>query len=90
MHDEFEMLGNGCCIEFVHPNFLIILTSEQVASVCKNDFATLFDLQAFVFDELVVEDVHHSDFVAEADNQVQATWVERKSMSLEIASEAQL
>lgn len=31
--DKFEILRDGCCVELVHPDFFVILTSKEVTSV---------------------------------------------------------
>ena len=58
---EFEVLGVSCGIELVHPDLLIVLASEQMATMGEHNLTTLLDQEALVGDELLVKNVHQTD-----------------------------
>ena len=90
MHDEFEVGGDRCSVELVHPDVFIVLAGEKVASIGEDDFTALLDRQSLVLNKFVVENVHHAHFVAKANDEVSAAWVESKSVSFEVTLHAQL
>ena len=53
-------------VEIEHLDVLIVLTSEQMSSIWEYYFATILDVQVFVLLDWVFKDVHHTDFVEEA------------------------
>ena len=80
--DEFEILRARRCVEFVDPDFLLLLACKEVATVGEDNLTTLLDLKLLVRDELLVQDVHKSDRIAEANDQVEARRVEGDRVGL--------
>lgn len=82
MSHKLEVLRQLGRVEFVDPNFFVILASKKMTSVRKHDLSALLDGKWLVGHELPVKNVHHSDTVAEADNKLQARGMKRNRVSL--------
>lgn len=69
---EVEDVGVGVCTG-----------GEKVASIAEPDLAAIFELELMVLFDCAGEHIHHGDFVvAESRQNVEATGVERHSVSL--------
>lgn len=84
MSDKLEDLGQLSRVELVHPDLFVVLAGKKVTTVREYDFAALLNWQLLVHHELLVQDVHQADIVAEANHKVQARGMERNCVRLHI------
>ena len=90
MGNELEILGNRGSVELVDPDFLIILACKEMTTVCKDDFSALFDWQALVCNQFLVQNVHQADRVTETNDEVKTGRMEGNGMSLVLRCIAEL
>ena len=50
MHHKFEVSGDRCRVELVHPDVFIVLACEILTTVSENNLAALLDRQTLVLD----------------------------------------
>ena len=70
------MLGQLGSVEFVHPDLLVVLAGKEMAAMRKYNLSALFNWQLLVSLQLLVKNVHQSDAVAEADDEVKSRRME--------------
>ena len=67
----------SCCVEIVNMDEVYKHASKKMATIREYDFTALLDLDVFVLEDFSLEDVHHTDAVKEANNNLEAGWMER-------------
>ena len=67
----------SCCEEIVNMDEVYKHASKKMATVREYNFSARFDLNVFVLEDFSLEDVHHTDAVKEANNDLEAGWMER-------------
>jgi len=77
-----EILVVLASVELVDVDVVLGSAGEQVATIGESDLTAAFDSNGLEWLQAVLEDVHHSDAIGEADDDVEAGWVEGHAIGL--------
>ena len=76
MHAELIVRGALAGVEVVHDDSSDLHACEQVSTIGEDNLTAGFDADVFVLLDGVLKDVHHANSIVEADNNLEASWVE--------------